>query len=135
MLGDDLAAALPELRAHAESLLHDTGELQHVTGSTVRADGWREDTWTTYWTGPIRLARVNAQDGSADIAGDHRTVARYTCVIPISVTGVEVGHRVVVTSGDALATRPLYVVDMPPLATHGVLRRLAVSDAAHTPTR
>ena len=35
MLGQDIAAALPELRAHAESLMVDTVRVDHQTGTTV----------------------------------------------------------------------------------------------------
>ena len=55
MLGADIAAALPSLRAHAESLMVDTGELQARTGSSINATtGARVDVWAAYWSGPMR---------------------------------------------------------------------------------
>lgn len=134
MLGHDVAAALPELRAHAESLLSDTGQLQRITGHTDRADGWREDVWTTHWTGPIRL-RTLVVGSDRDTAGQPVTIARIQCSLPVSVTDVRVGDRIVPTSSDVLAGDPLYVTEVPPLGTHLVLRRLTVSATQPQPVR
>ena len=121
MLGHDVAAALPELRAHAESLLVDAGDLQRITGHTVRGDGWREDVWTTHWTGPIRL-RTLVVGSDRDAAGQPVAVTRIQCSLPVSVT-------------DVLAGDPLYVTEVPPLGTQAVLRRLTVSLSQPQPTR
>ena len=134
MLGHDVAADLPWLRAHAESLLSDTGALQRITGHTVRADGWREDVWTTHWTGPIRL-RTLVVGSDRDAAGQPVAVTRIQCSLPVSVTDVRAGDRIVPTSTDVLAGDPLYVVEVPPLGTHAVLRRLTVSLSQPQPTR
>ena len=134
MLGHDVAAALPELRAHAESLLVDAGDLQRITGHTVRGDGWREDVWTTHWTGPIRL-RTLVVGSDRDAAGQPVAVTRIQCSLPVSVTDVRAGDRIVPTSTDVLAGDPLYVVEVPPLGTHAVLRRLTVSLSQPQPTR
>ena len=134
MLGHDVAAALPELRAHAESLLVDAGVLQRITGHTIRADGWREDVWATHWSGPIRL-RTLVVGSDRDAAGQPVAVTRVQCSLPVSVTGVRVGDRIVPTSSDVLAGDPLYVTEVPPLGTHAVLRRLTVSTSQPQPTR
>lgn len=134
MLGHDVAAALPVLRAHAESLLVDAGDLQRITGHTVRSDGWREDMWTTHWTGPIRL-RTLVVGSDRDAAGQPVAATRIQCSLPVSVTDVRAGDRIVPTSTDVLAGDPLYVVEVPPLGTHAVLRRLTVSLSQPQPTR
>lgn len=128
MLGPDLAAMLPTLRAQAESMLVDTGELQARTGSSTNATtGARVDAWTAYWSGPMR-SRVPLQGQQNTAGGQDVTVSRPQVQIPTSATVPDVGHRVVLTaSADAsLVGVPLYVRHVQ-TGTHLVMRRLEVA--------
>lgn len=74
MLGHDLAATLPELRAHAESRMGapigSTVQVRRKTGGTTTdADGYEVDEWV------IELAEVPCRIGSDRGAAQSRTVS------------------------------------------------------------
>jgi len=99
MLGDDLAAALPELRAHAESMMADTIRVERQTGTT-QDPVTLEDvaTWATVHEGPGRVQRPGNQPAET-VAGEVEFgVSTVLVQLPLSVTGVKRDHRVTVTA-------------------------------------
>ena len=90
-LGDDLAAALPELRAHAESMMRD---------SCVITDGTGEPTWDeasgswipasgggTLYEGKCRVTMQDLQPGSAEAGDANYVVSRPRVDLPASSPG------------------------------------------------
>ena len=93
-LGESVASVLPDLRAHAESLMTDTIRLESVTGETE--DPTTLETVYTYETvyeGPGRWQRPDTQ-ASETVAGEvEYGVNRVTVQLPISVTVAARGQR------------------------------------------
>lgn len=121
MLGGDLAAALPELRAHAESRMRSTCS---IAAPSAPGDVWDEATGTylpatrtPVYVGPCRV-RVAAAQPVSPVAGeveygvDDRIVS-----LPIDTSGaVRAGMRVTITAAsndDALVGEVFEVVSVP----------------------
>lgn len=129
MLGHDVAAALPGLRAHGLSTLRDTADLQHRTGSSIHPDtGARVDVWTTYQPDVPCRVRTLLGEQAQESGGSQLTAQRMTASVPWS-QAVAVGDRLMFTASDdpTLIGRALYVRAVP-RGTDQVLRRLSVSD-------
>ena len=105
--GADITAALPELRAHAESLMTDTVRLDWVTGSAPDPVTLEMvDTYETVYEGPGRWQRPNAQ-AFESVAGEVEFgLNRVTVQLPIAVTVAARGQRATVV---ASATDPALV--------------------------
>ena len=130
MLGHDVGHALPELRRQADSTLRDVCDLQSRTGSTVDATtGARIDAWTTYAAAVPCRVRTTLGETVTEAGGSQITAQRMTCAVSASRTGVEVGHRLVITASEdaSMVGRELYV-RATPRGTDMVLRRLTVTD-------
>jgi len=100
MLGEDIAAHLPELRAHAESLMVDTLTVQRQSGTTIDADTLVEvPLVTTVHTGPGRVQRPGALSPQDQVAvGFEFSVRAILAQLPLSATGILEGDRVTVTA-------------------------------------
>lgn len=124
-IGPAIDAAIPALRAEAESLMVDTCELQRrsTTSSMNPQTGEVTHTWETYWSGPCRL-RVRNLDRSGYVAEEATSAVVRELQLPMSADLPKVGHRAVITHGAETAT--LYVAGMPPQGTHLVMRRVHV---------
>jgi len=92
--GGDIAAALPELRAHAESLMTDTIRLEDVTGSAPDPVTLEMvDTFETVYEGPGRWQRPDTV-AAESVAGEVEFgLNRVTVQLPISVTVAARGQR------------------------------------------
>lgn len=131
MLGHDIAAALPELRAHAESNLTDLCRIERKTGAVTidTANGMETAEWETVIAGvPCRVGSPKMQPQRAE-AGDQRlTVLRHVVAVPVAITDVRVDDRITIASGDGLlAGVPLYVTGVP-RGSQMVLRRIDVTE-------
>lgn len=129
MIGDDLAAVLPELRAQAESMMRDTCVI-----TAEVAGGWNDDTGTydeptqtTIYSGKCRLRMPRA--AGARVESGAATWAVDDGVLSLPVDGsqaVTAGHVAVVT----LSNDPLGTVRVTVQATHAqtdsTARRLPV---------
>ena len=102
MLGHDIAAALPELRAHAESLMVDActitragsgvSTIDEATGTVVPPAG------TTVYDGPCRVQRPGTSTAPrADTGGYEIGVGTLFAQLPIDATGVRRGDTFTVT--------------------------------------
>lgn len=113
MLADDIAAALPELRAHAESLMVDSCAIARrrldEDGVPVRemdpvtlelADAWDE-----VYAGRCRVQRPGAVMVGREpvVGGAEYNVETVHVQVPLSVLGVKADDRVTVTAVGAIS--------------------------------
>lgn len=101
-LGADLAAALPGLRAEAESLMVDTVLVESWDGVTVTTNPTtlaEEPAWVEVLTSPARIQRTNALSTSEPVVGGvEYAVDAFIAQFPLGATGIVKGHRVTVTA-------------------------------------
>lgn len=85
MLGDDLAVALPVLRAHAESRMHDTVRIERGSGAPVTDPDTGEVTYprTTVYEGKARIQTYEAQEHKQDVGTATITTTRYALHVPV----------------------------------------------------
>jgi hypothetical protein len=100
MLGEDIAQALPELRAHAESLMVDTLTVEVPNGTTLDPDTLEEvPAWAPVYEGPGRVQRPGALSPREDVAGGYEFgVKAILAQLPLTATGITAGARVTVTA-------------------------------------
>ena len=103
-LGDDIAAALPDLRAHAESLMQDRVLVEHVTGTEPEPDPVTLETvyiYETVYEGKGRVQRSGQLSPHESVAGEVEFGVNALMVqLPLSALGIKKGHRVTVTAVD-----------------------------------
>ena len=113
MLSDDIAAALPELRAHAESLMVDSCT---ITRRRLDEDGEpvREmdpvtleltDVWDEVWAGRCRVQRPGAVMVGREpvVGGVEYNVETVHVQVPLTVLGVKTDDRVTITAVGAIS--------------------------------
>lgn len=113
MIHDDIAATLPELRAHAESLMVDSCT---ITRRRLDEDGVpvREmdpvtleltDVWDEVWAGKCRVQRPGAVMVGREpvVGGAEYNVETVHVQVPLSVLGVKADDRVTVTAVGAIS--------------------------------
>lgn len=130
MLGDAIAATLPRLRAEAESTLRDRCTVERKSGSTIDPQtGARIDQWSVLHAYLPCRVRVDRSEQQVTTGEQEVTVLRAICAVPFSALGIDVGHRVTLTtSGDPdLIGLPLFVKAVP-RGRDMLLRRLSVAD-------
>jgi hypothetical protein len=126
-IGYDIAAALPELRAQAESMMLDTVKVERQTGATTDPVTLEDvPTWETIYEGKGRWQRPDTV-AAETVAGEVEFgVNRTTVQLPMSATGVKRGDR-------ATCTASTFDPDLPgtqatvlavPNKTHAIMRRL-----------
>ena len=101
MIGDDLAAALPELRAQAESMMRDTVLVERANGGFTRDPVTLEDapTFDAVYSGPGRVQRSGQLSPHETVAGEVEFGVNALMVqLPLSAAGIRKGDRVTVTS-------------------------------------
>jgi hypothetical protein len=132
MLGDAIAAALPEMRAEAESLMVDSCTITRG-GSATTID---EDTGvvgsgsaTTVYFGKCRLQTRNVQPNTTAAGETEYSLLAYVLQVPMSVVGVAIGDVVTVTGtlDDDLDARRFTVTGVVH-KTHLTARRLALEE-------
>lgn len=102
MLGDDLAAVLPELRAHAESRMASTALVRRLGGKTTDANGFEVDGWTDVYSGPFRIGgSANAATFRKETVSDLEIdVAVRVAHFPAATAGLKDGDLIEVTGGE-----------------------------------
>ena len=124
MIGHDIDAALPGLRAEAESLMLDAGMIGTLTTGYDDATNAVVEHVEPLYTGPMRVWRGNAET-TVTSAGQQVTVQPIRVNIPWHVATVEPGMRVQVTqSSDASLLGARLVVMAWAAGTQRVQRRL-----------
>lgn len=96
MIGDDIAADLPELRAQAESLMTATGQIGAVTEVFDWATNKTIETFAEHYGGKMRVWRGKAS-AVAESGGQLVTTNPLLCSVPWDTAGIEVGMVVRVT--------------------------------------
>lgn len=131
MLGDDIAAALPELRAHAESMMVDSCTISPSAPSSRTWDeatgAYTETPPLAVYSGPCRLRQPNQAEREAFAGEAEWTQWGVVLSLPVdSSTGVGVGMVVVVTacSWDASLVGASMRVVGPHGQSHATARRL-----------
>lgn len=100
MLGDDIAAELPYLRAEAESMMVDEVFVESLTGDTTTDPVTLEETpeWAEVYAGPGRIQRPGALSPRETVAGGYEfDVRAILAQLPLSAVGIVAGDRVTVT--------------------------------------
>ena len=96
MIGHDIAAALPELRAQAESLMVDRCDIDRLVSVWDEAEQKTVTTWTSIHADvPCTLLPPNAT-GPAVIMDELGTAETRTVRIPYGIDGIEQDDRVTV---------------------------------------
>jgi hypothetical protein len=98
VIADDVSAALPILRAEAESLMLDACTISRKTGTSTDADGVVTDTYgDPFYSGKCKV-QVRDVDPKNPEAGDRAyTILTLRVDVPVSVTGVETNDRITIT--------------------------------------
>ena len=101
MIHDAIAATLPELQAHAESLMVDTATI------TRHVDGWVIDPETGYevpappltvYEGKAKVASYQPYETAPDVGGQTVVTQRYYVHVPVTAGPFEVGDLVTITA-------------------------------------
>jgi len=132
VLGDVLAAALPELRAHAVSMMVDACIIDRATGEPVlnETTGQMETTYGPVYTGRCRVQAPGTQGGNPN-AGEHQfTVLGHVVQLPIDATVYAVGDRVTITAAslDPALVGRVFTVSSLMHKTHPTSRRLVCDE-------
>lgn len=97
MIGDSLAASLPELRAQAESLMTATGQIGALEEVFVPAENAMIETLLPIYDGKMRVWHGKSSS-VAEAGGQLVTTNPLLCSVPWDTTGIEVGMVVRVTA-------------------------------------
>lgn len=114
MLGDEVAAVLPELQMYSESLMRDTLLIEELGDPVAQPDLSTTRPAATIYAGKGRVQSALTPEPT-DLSGDSVILQRFECSVPLTVQGIEPGHRVtVVASSDprqdpALIGTPLFI--------------------------
>lgn len=137
MIHDDIAAALPELRAHAESLMVDSCTITRrrldEAGEPVREMDpvtlEYTDVWDEVASTSARVQRTESQEQEPVVGDIEHGVERLTVQTPLTVSGVKRGDRVTVTAVGPLSDPDLLgmvaTVKANLTKTHATMLRLA----------
>lgn len=131
MLGGDLAAGLPELRAHAVSMMVDSCVVERRTGRVMDDSTFEYvDAWTRVYSGRCRVQVAATQPVEPDPGGRAWVVTDAVVQLPVDGTDYVDDDRVTVT---ACAFDPALVgvvlsVTSREVKTHDIMRRLHVSE-------
>ena len=82
MIADEIAAALPELQAAAESLMVESCVIERVTGSTVDDEGREVNTYRTIYAGPVRIRSFRPYPEEREVSASTSTAQVYDLHIP-----------------------------------------------------
>lgn len=134
MLGDDITAALPELRAHAASMMLDACRIERVIGSRFdRVFGVDVEDMSVVYAGPCRLKSVNAQPRSVQAGPVEWTVAVDELHLPVVGSGnVRPGDVATITGAEldqGLVGRR-FVISGTPARTAATARRFRVEEVS-----
>jgi hypothetical protein len=101
VIGHDIAAALPELRAHAESMMVDTCVVERASGETMDPDTLEMvPAFAPAYEGKCRVQRPSASVGGGEPVVGEREFGVQTVhfQLPLSAAGIKRGDRVRVTA-------------------------------------
>jgi hypothetical protein len=104
MIGPVIAANLPLMREHAESLMVDTVTVERQDGTTLDPDTLEEvPNFEAVYTGAARVVRPGSLAPRDNVAGGFEFGVRaLLAYLPVSVEGIVAGDRLTVTATDSL---------------------------------
>lgn len=133
VLGDAVGAALPALRAHAESLMRDRCRVERVTG-TARDEATLEDVDVVevVYEGPCRVRVGGAQPSTDLVAGREFTVTDAVVKLPVGAERFADDDRVTITecAYDPALVGAVFSVLARETVTTATSRRLHVSEVS-----
>ena len=106
MIAEDVAAALPFLRAEAEALMVDTVLVEHPTGATTPDPVTLEEVpvYVSVYAGKGRVQRSGQLASQEDVTGGFEFgVDSLLVQLPLAATGIARGDRVTVTGLGAIS--------------------------------
>lgn len=111
MLGDDLAAVLPELQAQAESAMVTPCQVRRVTGVTPDPEtGVDVTTYADVWSGMCKIQDRDLQVTPEAIPGAMVPISRWEVHVPVSAGPFQVGDVVQTFAADDTAyATPVHV--------------------------
>ena len=121
MIHDDIARVLPELQAHAESMMVDACRIERravdENGEPVRVMDPETlayvDSWETVYEGKARVQRPSSTSDHAADAGEYVFgVESVLAQLPLSATGIKRGDRLTVTTLGPLSDPDLLGADV-----------------------
>lgn len=139
MIGDDVAAVLPGLRAQAESAMRDTVLIESPTGDTTLDPETNEivSEYVTVYAGKCRLVRTDFKDfsKSAGEAVFDAADVKLTAPITAETGAIRTGDRATITAVDALTGDPenvgrVFTVQRDPARTYPVERRFSCTEVS-----
>jgi len=98
MLGDALAAALPGLRAQAESRMYDTCRIADLGVPETAPDGSVEVVGEVVYSGKCEVSTYEPYERTPEAGGATSTVQRYKVKVPVGSLAPEVGQVVEITA-------------------------------------
>lgn len=99
MLGDELAAALPELRAQAESLMTTVGTVTRADGVTTDIGGREIPIHATVYTGRAKVSKTSsAIPESVSATGADTAIQQVTMSFPVGSFRMRIGDVFTVSS-------------------------------------
>ena len=134
MLGADIAAALPELRIEAESLMVDSCTITRAGASGVIDEDTGivgTDTASEVYSGKCRFRPPSVQPKTTDAGETEWSLAANTLQLPASVTGVQIGDEVTGAStlNPDIAGRTFTVTGVEQ-RTHATMRRVSLEEVS-----
>ena len=99
-LGLDVNAALPELRAHAESMMQDACIVERATGETTLDSVTLEEVpvYAPVYSGKCRIQRPDTQTRETVVGGVEFAQRGVYGQLPLSAVGIRKGDRLTVTA-------------------------------------
>jgi hypothetical protein len=131
MLGDDITAALPELRRQAESMMVDACKVEYVSGTTWdEGSGTSAPAYSTRYEGKCRTQTTLTAEANPDAGEREWVVQSLTVAVPMSATGFQIGDRVTITKTllDLDLLGRVFTVAALAHKTHMTARRLRVEE-------
>lgn len=123
MIGHEIAASLPELRAEAESLMVVPCVIERIDHDTPTYDpenGYRTDTWVEVWAGGCKF-RTSQNARTVDLGGQEVTVKPINVGIPWDAPQPRVGDRLTTDHG------VFFVTDVDH-HSQGIMRRFSCAE-------
>lgn len=103
MFGADIVTAIPELRAHAESLMLDYGTAKRPTGQVEYVGGVDIDAYADLFSSPCKI-QVRTIQGRESEVGGRTSVASVTELhLPANTTPLQVGDVWELTAVDPIS--------------------------------
>jgi hypothetical protein len=124
MIGDDVTAALDELRAQAESLMTETVQVSRVGALTDDGNGRQVPSTTTVYSGIAGLGKAGTQPASVGAPGQQAILQAQVVKFPISPYVPRDGDAVEFTAGTLTGVK-MRLVGASPVTSQAVQYRMA----------